>query len=123
MSYDPYRVYDRLRYEGRISPRCFAMSSGDRCEYRRHTGTAHAAKDGSHLWIEAPLGTCACCGNPQYPLGVTVEENEHYGRQFRLLAQCCDDTVEVPDPRTVAPYQDEFVEDEQFHSRAEWRER
>ncbi len=66
MSYDSYR---------RAEPgqrRCSAMSGGDRCEYREHRGKAHAARTGSHLWVEAPLGVCSACETPQYPLGVVA---------------------------------------------------
>ena len=119
MTYDPFKVYDRLRYRtaeqggARVYARCTAMSGGDRCEYREHGGTHHAALDGSHTWIEEPLGACSICATDQYPLSVTWWSGE--GRDYALMTNCCDDGVVVQRRIVCGP--------DPFGSSAEWSER
>lgn len=97
MPYNPYMVWDidRLRHSElggpRLHPRCTAMSGGDRCEYRVHTGRAHAAQAGGHRWIEDPLGTCSACGDPVYPLGARAWRDVEEPYRHHIVPDCCDD--------------------------------
>lgn len=95
------------------------MSMGDQCEYRVHAGHAHAAKSGSHRWIELPLGFCSECADPVFPLDA---KSKRVVGQHVIVPMCCDDATldEVPGG-------DENVEalpgPDPFGSTSEWSKR
>lgn len=117
MGYDPYKVWDinRTRSDAlggpRLYVRCDAMRDGDRCDYRIHRGTHHAAQSGGHRWIEAPIGYCSVCNDPVYPLSV---KSLRVDGQHEYVPMCCDDAfVRASERRAPDP----------FGSTAEWASR
>ena len=128
MAYNPFNTYDRHRHRHAcfggpvIYPRCSAMRDGDRCEYRQHRGTQHAAQTGGHLWIERPLGVCSICDMPVYPLMALARANVSRAERPWYASLCCENGVVVVDGQLFDQQDDEAGPDP-FGSTAEWSTR
>lgn len=128
MAYNPFNTYDRHRHRHEcfggplVYERCNAMSHGDRCEYRRHRGQHHAARTGSHLWIDAPLGQCSLCGQDVYPLmALARHDSRTNGNWYASL--CCQNGIVIVDSTLFT--EDEPVEagPDPFGSSSGWSTR
>lgn len=128
MSYNPLNTYDRHRHRHAcfggplVYERCNAMSGGDRCEYRRHRGSHHAAQTGSHLWIEQPLGDCSICGQPVYPLmALSRHDSRTNGNWFASL--CCENGIVIVDPSLFDDEPETTPGPDPFGASSEWSSR